>query len=61
MSEILIYQQENCSQVSVRMDGETIWLTQKQLADLLVAEYEPKQMQAMIRLIENMLAGRAQR
>jgi len=34
MNEILIYQQDNGSQVSVNMDGETIWMTQKQLAEL---------------------------
>jgi prophage maintenance system killer protein len=35
MNEILIYQQDNGSQVSVNMDGETIWLTQRQLSELL--------------------------
>ncbi|MCC7005673.1 MAG: virulence protein RhuM/Fic/DOC family protein [Ottowia sp.] len=35
MNEILIYQKDNGSQVSVSMDGETIWLTQRQLSELL--------------------------
>ncbi|HEX3526481.1 MAG TPA: virulence protein RhuM/Fic/DOC family protein [Thermoanaerobaculia bacterium] len=35
MSEIVIYQNEQSqTQVSVRMDGETVWLTQRQMAEL---------------------------
>jgi hypothetical protein len=35
MSEVVIYQNEQSqTQVSVRMDGETVWLTQRQMADL---------------------------
>ncbi len=35
MSEMIIYAPENGGEVSVRLDGETIWLTQKQLSTLL--------------------------
>ena len=35
MSEIIIYEDaEGQSAVQVRLDGETVWLTQKQMADL---------------------------
>jgi prophage maintenance system killer protein len=35
MSEVLIYQNEQSqTQVSVRLDGETVWLTQRQMAEL---------------------------
>ena len=35
MSEVVIYQNEQSqTQVSVRMDGETVWLTQRQMAEL---------------------------
>ncbi len=35
MSEVVIYQDEqNQTGVSVRLDGETVWLTQRQMADL---------------------------
>lgn len=35
MSEVVIYQNEQSqTQVSVRLDGETVWLTQDQMADL---------------------------
>jgi prophage maintenance system killer protein len=34
MSEIIIYEQEGRS-VEVRLDGDTVWLTQRQMADLL--------------------------
>lgn len=35
MSEVVIYQNEQSqTQVSVRLDGETVWLTQRQMAEL---------------------------
>jgi prophage maintenance system killer protein len=35
MSELVIYKNEkNQTQVSVRLDGETVWLTQRQMAEL---------------------------
>ena len=35
MSEVVIYQNERSQiQVSVRLDGETVWLTQRQMAEL---------------------------
>ena len=35
MSEVVIYQNEHSqTQVSVRLDGETVWLTQRQMAEL---------------------------
>ena len=35
MSELVIYQNEKSqTQVSVRLDGETVWLTQRQMAEL---------------------------
>jgi prophage maintenance system killer protein len=35
MSELIIYQNERSqTQISVRLDGETVWLTQRQMADL---------------------------
>lgn len=35
MSELVIYQNEQSqTQVSVRLDGETVWLTQRQMAEL---------------------------
>jgi prophage maintenance system killer protein len=35
MSEVIIYQNEQSqTQVSVRLDGETVWLTQRQMAEL---------------------------
>lgn len=33
MSELLIYEASN-KDVSVRLDGETVWLTQRQMGDL---------------------------
>ena len=37
MSQVVIYQNEQSqTQVSVRMDGETVWLTQRQMAELFV-------------------------
>lgn len=35
MSEIIIYEPEDGGNVSVRLEGETIWLTQRQLSALL--------------------------
>ena len=38
MSEVVIYQDEHSQTgVSVRLDGETVWLTQRQMAELLDA------------------------
>lgn len=38
MSEIIIYQAQASGPVSVRLDGETLWLTQEQMADLFGRE-----------------------
>lgn len=35
MGELVIYQPDDGSKVSVRLEGNTIWLTQKQLSDIL--------------------------
>jgi hypothetical protein len=35
MGELVIYQPDDGSEVSVRLEGNTIWLTQKQLSDIL--------------------------
>ena len=35
MSELVIYQPDGGSEVSVRLKGSTLWLTQKQLAEIL--------------------------
>ena len=35
MGELVIYQSDDGSEVSVRLEGNTIWLTQRQLSDIL--------------------------
>lgn len=35
MGELVIYQPDDDSEVSVRLEGDTIWLTQRQLSDIL--------------------------
>ena len=35
MSELLIYQPDDGSEVSVRLEGSTLWLTQRQLSEIL--------------------------
>jgi len=35
MSELVIYQPAGESEVSVRLEGDTLWLTQKQLSEIL--------------------------
>jgi prophage maintenance system killer protein len=35
MGELVIYQSEDGSEVSVKLEGNTIWLTQRQLSDIL--------------------------
>jgi hypothetical protein len=35
MGELVIYQPDDGSEVSVRLEGNTIWLTQRQLSDIL--------------------------
>ncbi len=35
MSEIIIFTNESDNQIQVRVEGDSVWLTQKQLADLL--------------------------
>lgn len=35
MSEVLIYRQESDNEIQVRLDGDTVWLSQRQMADLL--------------------------
>ncbi|ETS32006.1 hypothetical protein PTE_01762 [Photorhabdus khanii NC19] len=35
MGELVIYQPSNGDKVSVRLEGDTLWLTQRQLAEIL--------------------------
>lgn len=35
MSELVIYQPDDGSEVSVRLEGSTLWLTQRQLSEIL--------------------------
>lgn len=35
LGELVIYQSDDGSEVSVRLEGNTIWLTQRQLSDIL--------------------------
>jgi hypothetical protein len=38
MSQMVIYQPDGGGKVSVRVDGETLWLTQEQMAELFGRE-----------------------
>jgi hypothetical protein len=38
MNEIIIYEPDNGGQVRVRLEGESLWLTQKKIADLFQRE-----------------------
>jgi hypothetical protein len=52
MSEIVIFEPTDGGHVTVRLEGDSLWLTQ--LA-LLVSESAPRQKETILRLIENML------